>query len=93
MSEPVVGRTDMVGKCEGLGLLAKRLFVVFTTPTNGFGPVMKNLENHLDFHEYSKTRASCLVPAPSPTMLSPIGTEKAWSLSAPPLLGLSLIHI
>ena len=49
MSESVVGWTDMVEKCEGLGLLAKRLYVVFTTPTNGLGPVMKNLEDHLEF--------------------------------------------
>ena len=50
MSEPVVGWTDMVGKCEGLGLLAKKnLYDVFTTPTNGIGPVMKNLEDHLEF--------------------------------------------
>ena len=85
MSESVVGWTDMVEKCEGLGLLAKRLYVVFTTPTNGLGPVMKTLKIIWNSNEYSKTRVSCLVPAPSPTMLSPIGTEKAWSLSALPL--------
>jgi uncharacterized protein YciI len=29
------------------GLLAKRLYVVFSAPTNGLGPVLENLEPHL----------------------------------------------
>ena len=49
MSEPVVPWDELVGKCEGMGLLAKHLYVVFTTPTNGMGPVMENLEAHLKF--------------------------------------------
>ena len=39
----------MVGQCENLGLLAKKLYVVFTTPTKGLGPVMEKLEEHLAF--------------------------------------------
>jgi hypothetical protein len=30
-------------------MLCKELYVVFTTPTNGLGPVMANLEEHLQF--------------------------------------------
>ena len=37
---------------EGMGLLAKKLYVYFTTPTNGLGPVMENVEAHLKYqHE------------------------------------------
>lgn len=49
MSEPEVKWDELVGKCEEMGLLAKHLFVVFTTPANGMGPVMKNLSSHLEF--------------------------------------------
>jgi uncharacterized protein len=31
------------------GMLQMQLFVVFTTPTNGMGPVMENIEEHLQF--------------------------------------------
>lgn len=35
-----------------MGLLAKKLYVYFTTPTNGLGPVMENVEAHLKYqHE------------------------------------------
>jgi uncharacterized protein YciI len=30
-------------------MLRKQLYVVFTKPTNGIGPVMENLKEHLDF--------------------------------------------
>ncbi len=40
---------EMVGKCTELGLLAKKLYVVFTSPTNGLGPVMENLDEHLAY--------------------------------------------
>jgi uncharacterized protein YciI len=31
------------------GMLQKQLYVVFTTPTDGMGPVMENIEEHLKF--------------------------------------------
>ena len=40
---------EMIGKCNELGLLAKKLYVVFTTPTNGLGPIMENLDEHLAY--------------------------------------------
>ena len=40
---------EMVGKCTELGLLAKKLYVVFTTPTDGLGPVMENLDEQLAY--------------------------------------------
>ncbi|MDZ4134098.1 MAG: hypothetical protein U1D06_00680 [Paracoccaceae bacterium] len=31
------------------GMLQKQLYVVFTTPANGLGPVLAQMENHLKF--------------------------------------------
>lgn len=49
MSKTDVNWKEMVGQCENLGLLAKKLYVVFTTPTKGLGPVMEKLDEHLAF--------------------------------------------
>ncbi len=38
---------DIVDACEGM--LRKQLYVVFTTPTNGLGPVMEVIKEHLAF--------------------------------------------
>jgi hypothetical protein len=40
MSEPKVTADDIRKACEGM--LSKQLYVVFTKPTNGLGPVMEN---------------------------------------------------
>ena len=40
---------QIVGMSNELNLLAKQLYAVFTTPTNGLGPVMENIEAHLAF--------------------------------------------
>ena len=47
MSEPKVTKSDILNACEGM--LRKNLYVIFTTPTNGLGPVMENLEAHLQY--------------------------------------------
>lgn len=47
MSEPVVKVEDILNASKGM--LQKQLYVVFTTPTNGLGPVMANVETHLKF--------------------------------------------
>ncbi|MBM3406591.1 MAG: hypothetical protein FJY25_04575 [Betaproteobacteria bacterium] len=47
MSEPKVTKADILSACEGM--LRKNLYVVATTPTNGLGPVMANLEPHLKY--------------------------------------------
>jgi uncharacterized protein YciI len=38
---------DILKACETM--LRKQLYAVFTKPTNGMGPVMANLKEHLDF--------------------------------------------
>ena len=45
MSEPVITPQDVRGASSGM--LRKQLYVVFTRPTRGLGPVMQNLEDHL----------------------------------------------
>jgi hypothetical protein len=40
---------DIVALSKKQGFLAKQLYVVFTTPANGIGPVMKNIKEHLAF--------------------------------------------
>jgi uncharacterized protein len=47
MSEPVVKAQDVLDASRGM--LQKQLYVVFTRPTNGLGPVMANIEPHLKF--------------------------------------------
>ena len=51
MSGPEVDWREMVQMCESKGLLAKQLYVVFTTPKNGLGPVMEHLEDHLAYQQ------------------------------------------
>lgn len=47
MNELRITRRDILEASKGM--LQKELFVVFTTPTNGLGPVMHNIEPHLKF--------------------------------------------
>ncbi|MEM7463932.1 MAG: YciI family protein [Pseudomonadota bacterium] len=47
MSNPNITKDDILEASKGM--LQKQLFVVFTTPTNGMGPVMANIEDHLKF--------------------------------------------
>lgn len=47
MSEPKISKHDILKASEGM--LQKQLYVVFTTPVNGMGPVMQNIEAHLNF--------------------------------------------
>lgn len=47
MSEPHVTAQDVLSASKGM--LQKQMYVVFTTPTKGLGPVMENLEEHLKF--------------------------------------------
>ena len=47
MAGPKVMKQDVMNACEGM--LQKQLYVVFTTPTDGLGPVMENVGPHLEF--------------------------------------------
>ena len=47
MSSISVTKADILQACKDM--LRKELYVVFTTPTNGLGPVMQHLDEHLQF--------------------------------------------
>ena len=47
MSGPNITKDDIIAA--SAGMLHKQLYVVSTTPTNGMGPVMENIEEHLKF--------------------------------------------
>ena len=47
MSEPQISAQDVLNA--SAGCLQKQMYVYFTKPANGLGPVMKNLEEHLKF--------------------------------------------
>ena len=47
MSEPVIKVEDILNASRGM--LQKQLYAVFTSPANGMGPVMANIEAHLKF--------------------------------------------
>ena len=45
MSGPNITKDDILEASKGM--LQLQLYVVFTKPTNGMGPVMENIEEHL----------------------------------------------
>ncbi len=47
MAGPNITKDDILHA--SAGMLQKQLYVVFTTPTDGLGPVMENVEEHLKF--------------------------------------------
>ncbi len=47
MAKPVITREDVLEASKGM--LQKQLYVYFTTPVSGMGPVMENLNAHLAF--------------------------------------------
>ena len=47
MSGPNITKDDILEASKGM--LQKQLYVVFTSPTQGMGPVMENIEEHLKF--------------------------------------------
>jgi uncharacterized protein YciI len=51
MAANSVPAAEIVSLSKEKGFLAKQLYVVFTTPTSGMGPVMQNIEAHLAFQE------------------------------------------
>ena len=49
MSEPMMSWADLLAWSDEHGLLAKRLYVVLSEPTNGLGPVLDNLDEHVGY--------------------------------------------
>ena len=55
------------------GFLAKQLYVVFTTPTNGIGPVMENVKEHLASQVRLEKEGTMFAAGPNWT-----DDEKSW---------------
>ncbi|HLX01372.1 MAG TPA: YciI family protein [Trinickia sp.] len=49
MAETKITAQEIVALSKQEGFLAKQLYVIFTMPTNGLGPVMANIKAHLEF--------------------------------------------
>ena len=64
MSESSVPSADIVKLCKEQGFLAKQLYVVFTTPVNGIGPVLQNIKEHLDFQVSLEKRGIMFAAGP-----------------------------
>jgi uncharacterized protein len=47
--EPKMPWHELVELCTTKGLLAKQLWVISSKPTNGLGPILDNLEEHLAY--------------------------------------------
>ena len=47
MTDPTMRWQDLVEYSESHDLLAMRLYVLFSEPTNGLGPVLENLDSHV----------------------------------------------
>ncbi|MCP4817842.1 MAG: hypothetical protein GY883_01550 [Shimia sp.] len=62
MTGPKVSKDDILEASKGM--LQMQLFVVFTTPTNGMGPVMDNIEEHLQFQVSLEQRGIMLGAGP-----------------------------
>lgn len=71
MAEPVVKAADILQASRGM--LQKQLYVVFTRPTNGLGPVMANIKPHLDFQVDLERRGIMFGAGPFWT-----GDEQSW---------------
>ena len=46
-----VSAAEIVALSKEKGFLAKQLYVVFTTPVSGMGPVMEHMKEHLAFQQ------------------------------------------
>ena len=62
MPGPTISKDDILEASKGM--LQKQLFVVFTSPTNGMGPVMENIEEHLQFQVSLEQRGIMLGAGP-----------------------------
>ena len=62
MSGPNITKDDILQASKGM--LQKQLYVVFTSPTNGMGPVMENIEEHLKFQVSLEQRGIMLGAGP-----------------------------
>jgi len=51
MTEPIIPWEEKVAKVRSEGVLGMQLYAVFTTPTDGLGPVLENMGPHLAYQK------------------------------------------
>jgi uncharacterized protein len=73
MAKTSVSADDIIELSKKEGFLAKQLYVVFTIPTNGIGPVMANIKEHLEFQVDLERRGIMFAAGPNWT-----DDEKSW---------------
>lgn len=73
MAETTVSAQDVVALCKREGYLAKQLYVVFTTPASGMGPVMAHIKEHLEFQVALEREGIMFAAGPNWT-----DDEKSW---------------
>jgi uncharacterized protein len=73
MSAQGVPAAEIISLSREKGFLAKQLYVVFTTPTNGMGPVMENIQKHLAFQKSLEAQGIMFAAGPHWT-----DDEKSW---------------
>jgi len=67
MADPVVTWDDILKRCEDIGVLAKKFYVVFTSPAKGLGKVMENLEEHLAYQHEIEQNGTMFAAGPFAT--------------------------
>ncbi len=67
MADPVVTWNDILERCESMGVLAKKFYVVFTSPAEGLGKVMENLEEHLAYQHEIEQNGTMFAAGPFAT--------------------------
>lgn len=75
MSAKVVTAEEVIKVSKERGFLAKQLYVIFTTPTKGIGPVMENLQVHLVLDYQEKLEKDGIMFAAGPHWTD---DEKRW---------------
>jgi uncharacterized protein YciI len=64
MSSQNITAEEIVKVSRERGFLAKQLYVIFTTPNHGIGPVMEHLQVHLDYQEQLERRGIMFAAGP-----------------------------
>jgi uncharacterized protein YciI len=74
MAEPKVMADEIVTLSKREGFLVKQLYVIFTEPTNGLGPVMEHIKAHLEFQVALERQGIMFAAGPNWT-----DDEKSWN--------------
>ena len=74
MTASAIPWTELVQYSKDHNLLAKQLYVVFSEPTNGIGPVMENIDPHVEHQTRLETDGTMFAAGPLAT-----DDERSWA--------------